>query len=367
MKVTLRRKDLSDDKVRLYLDIYNPDNGHVKRKKESLKLFLYKNPKTPIEKVHNKETSQLAESIKAQRQIDLQNGLSGFSNKKHLKENFIEYFEKLTFERKASIGNYGNWDSALKHLKAFFGSHLAFNAVNEEQLEAFKKHLLSKVSKNSASSYFAKAKAALNKAFDDKIINENPGKRVKGITAELPKREFLTEEELKKLFNYECDTPVLKRAFLFSALSGLRWSDIIKLRWSELHHDDSLGYNIRYKQKKTGKNESLPINETAFNLLGPRLGQNDKVFAGLVYSAWTNHKLQMWVMKAGVNKDITFHCARHSYATLLLTNDVDIYTVSKMLGHSELKTTQIYTRVLDMKKIDAVKKLEVLNFMNNNE
>jgi integrase len=363
MKVTLRTKELADDRERLYLDIYNPNNLQTKRKKESLNLFIYRKPKTPLEKTHNKETLQLAEAIKAQRQIDLQNGQSGFSNKKDLQANFIDYFERLSNERRASIGNYGNWNSALKHLKNFFGNHLPFGAITEDQLEDFKKYLLKQVSKNSASSYFAKTKAAVNKAFDDKILNENPAKRIKGITAQLTNREFLTQEELQKLFKTECDPPVLKTAFLFSALTGLRWSDVIKLKWSEIQSDKSIGHYIRYQQKKTGKHESLPINETAFSLINNKDAEKDKLFPCLVYSAWTNLKLQKWVIKAGIKKDITFHCARHTYATLLLTNDVDIFTVSKLLGHSELKTTQIYTRVLDMKKIAAVDKLEKLNFL----
>jgi len=365
MKVTLRTKELADDKERLYLDIYNPEAGaSTKRKKEYLGLFIYTNSKSPVEKTHNKETLQLAESLKGQKQIDLQNGLNGFGSKKESKGNFIEYFEKLALERKESLGNYGNWDSTLKHLKAFWGSNIAFNEITEERIEAFKKYLLSKVSKNSASSYFAKTKAALNRAFEDKILNENPGKRVKGITAQNPRREFLTEEEIKKLFKTECDPPVLKQAFLFSVLTGLRWSDIIKLKWSELNHDESVGHYIRYQQKKTGKNESLPATETAIELLGKREKSEEKVFQGLKYSAWTNLKLQKWVMKAGINKDVTFHVARHSYATLLLTQEVDIYTVSKLLGHSEIKTTQIYTRVLDLRKINAVQKLQSIDFLN---
>jgi len=116
MKVTLRKKELAGDRERLYLDIYNPEaGGNTKRKKENLNLFLYTKPKTPIEKTHNKETLQLAETIKGQKQIDLQNGINGFGSKKESKGNFIDYFEKLALQRKASLGNYGNWDGLQKH------------------------------------------------------------------------------------------------------------------------------------------------------------------------------------------------------------------------------------------------------------
>jgi site-specific recombinase XerD len=88
-------------------------------------------------------------------------------------------------------------------------------------------------------------------------------------------------------------------------------------------------------------------------LLGDRKQQNDRVFEGLKYSAWYNLKLQQWMMKAGITKNITFHCARHTYATIQLTLGTDIYTVSKLLGHKDLRTTQIYAKVIDERKKEA--------------
>jgi site-specific recombinase XerD len=67
-------------------------------------------------------------------------------------------------------------------------------------------------------------------------------------------------------------------------------------------------------------------------------------------------------MKAGIKKKITFHCARHTYATLLLTHNVDMAVVSKMLGHRELKTTQIYAKVIDQRKVDAIHMLPIIDF-----
>lgn len=362
MKVTLRKKKLEGNKVRLYLDLYDPTNFGQKRKRESIGLFLYTNPKTPIDKNHNKETLQLAESIKAKRQLELQSSTNGFKSKELLKANFLDYFQKLTDERKESAGNYGNWDSTLKHLKEHFGDYLPFNAINEQALEDFKAYLIKKLSRNSASSYFAKVKASLNSAFDKKIIEDNPAKRVKAIRPETPKREFLTESELRSLAKEECDMPILKSAFLFSCLTGLRWSDVLNLTWRNIYGDAEAGYYILYQQDKTSKHENLPLTNNAFNLLGNRKADDDKVFEGLKYSAWHNLKLQQWVMRAGIKKTITFHCARHTYATLLLTNNVDIYTVSKLLGHSEIKTTQIYTKVIDENKKIAVNKLPEINW-----
>jgi integrase len=182
---------------------------------------------------------------------------------------------------------------------------------------------------------------------------------VEGIRSDDPDREFLTLEELQAAAKVECEMPVLKTAFIFSALSGLRWSDIEKLVWSEVQHSEQSGYYIRFRQKKTKGAETLPISEQAFSLLGERRKQDDKVFEGLYYSAWHNLKLREWVMKAGITKHITFHCARHTYATLQITLGTDIYTVSKLLGHRHLKTTEIYAKVIDHKKQEAANKIKL--------
>ena len=171
--------------------------------------------------------------------------------------------------------------------------------------------------------------------------------------------EFLTLEELQAAVKAECEIPILKTAFIFSCLTGLRWSDINKLVWSEVQHSNEMGYYIRFRQKKTKGAETLPISEQAFGLLGEREEREERVFKGLKYSAWHNLKLQQWMMKAGISKTITFHCARHTYATLQLTMGTDIYTVSKLLGHRELKTTQVYAKIIDDKKKEAASKIKL--------
>jgi integrase len=157
----------------------------------------------------------------------------------------------------------------------------------------------------------------------------------------------------------ECEIEIMKKAFLFSALTGLRWSDINKLIWSEIQNSKEIGNYIRFTQKKTKGTETLPFNEDALKLLGKRGAPKDRVFEGLKYSAWHNLKLQQWAMKAGISKTITFHCARHTYATLQLTLGTDIYTVSKLLGHKDLSTTQIYAKIIDERKTLAASKIKL--------
>lgn len=368
MEISLRQRvSKKTSRVTLYLEYYKGytklPNGKIKhdRDYEYLDYFLYDKPKNPAEKQHNKENLKSAEAVKAQKILEVQNGTYGFNNTHKLNTNFIEYFKKLTEERYQSLGNYGNWDSTLKHLLNYTSATTTFKDITPEFCEGFKDYLLNKVktktgnglSQNSSSSYFNKFKATLNQAFDDKIINENPAKRVKSIKAEETEREYLNQEEIQALMKAECRYEVLKNAFLFSCFTGLRWSDINTLTWSKIQEFEG-GYKVQFKQQKTKGVEYLDITTNALQYIGERGNPEDRVFTGLKYSAYMNTALSQWVLRAGITKQITFHCARHTYATFLLTKGVDIYTVSKMLGHRELKTTQIYTKVIDQKKRDAV-------------
>lgn len=357
VKVALRKRKLKGGETSLYLDIY--ENG--KRDYEFLNLKLIV-PKNSLDRETNKKTLQLAEAIRGERQVQIQNGHYGFTQEANSHKDFLAFYGSLAEGKiNGSKGNYTAWTHTLKHLKKFSKNNLLFKDVNETFLEAFKEYLLTekltksgtRLSQNSVYSYFNKVRAAINKAYELRLIEHNPLRAVKTVKQADSKREYLTLEELKELSNTPCRYDILKRAFLFSALTGLRWSDINKLVWSEVQHSNQTGYSIVFRQKKTKGQEYLPISNQAFSLLPERGEPDERVFVGLRYSAYMNVELSKWVMKAGITKDITFHCARHTNATLLLTNGTDLYTVSKLLGHKDIKTTQIYAKIIDEKKIAA--------------
>ena len=366
MNVTLRQRK-KGNKISLYLDYYQQG----KRNYEYLHLYLIPKPLkgslSKSEKDENKKNLELAESIRSKRHFEIQNGIYGFQDHGKLKGSFLRYMEYHAEKRKASTGNYENWNSALKHLKKFTKFDVTWEQIDKRWLEDLKEYFMKTaltpskqpLTQNSASSYYNKVKAAIRQAFKEGIINKNPADQTEGIKPGEPEREFLTLDELQAIVKYDCEIPILKTAFLFSALTGLRWSDIFKLKWSEIQNSKEIGYYIRFTQKKTKGAETLPIAEQAYNLLGERGNKNDSVFVGLKYSAWHNLKLQQWVMKAGITKTITFHCARHTYATLQLTLGTDIYTVSKLLGHKDLKTTQVYAKIIDDKKKVAANKIKL--------
>jgi integrase len=144
----------------------------------------------------------------------------------------------------------------------------------------------------------------------------------------------------------------------------LRFSDIQKMTWGELEYINGQGYFLNFSQKKTKGVEVLPISEQAYSFTegteNPKdMPQDKPVFEGLKYSAYHNKHLFQWIGAAGITKDITFHCFRHTFATLQMFNGTDIYTVSKMLGHKDLKTTQVYAKIVDEAKRTAANKIKL--------
>jgi len=375
-KVKLRQKAISGNRQSLYLDFYpaipHPETGEPTRR-EFLGLYLFDKAKNPIDKQHNKETLQLAEQIRQKRENHLNKPevYTGYE-KEQLKirergeQNFVEYFKTLANKRKAS--NHDNWVSAYNYLETFTNGNLKFADLNEKFCNEFKEYLLTTKSnksskttlaQNSAVSYFNKLKATLKQAYKDGYLTTDLNAKIEPIKQAETRRNFLTIEELNSLVKTECNNPLLKRAALFSALTGLRFSDIKNLVWGELEYIEGNGYFIQFKQQKTKGVEMMPISEQAYSLLGERKEPTDKVFEGLTYSAYENKHLYQWIGAAGITKDITFHCFRHTFATLQLSHGTDIYTVSKMLGHRELKTTQIYAKIVDDTKRKAANKIKL--------
>lgn len=374
MEIKIRQKpQRSTGKTSLVLEYYygytRDDEGRIKhrRKFETLEYYLYTDPKNKSERDHNKVNLEMAEKVKAKRLLAEQNEQYGFAVKYKIRTNLVEYIKGLIEQRKESPGNWGNWDSALKHLVAYAGTNTTFEMVDKKFVEGFKTYLAKQaktksgtaLSTNSQSSYFLKLKAALNQAVEDGIIPHSPAMSVKPAHVEDVHREYLTFDELQRLAKTACPYPVLKDAFLFSCLTGMRWSDINKLTWAEVQEFDG-GTRIVFRQKKTKGLEYLDITDQAVRYMGQRGKADERVFVGLKYSAWHNLALREWCLKAGITKHITFHCGRHTFAVLQLSLGTEIYTVSKLLGHRELKTTQVYAQIMDAKKREAVNRIPEL-------
>lgn len=367
MKITLKKKKINNDKLSLYIEYYkgsqlDKDGKRIHiRDFEYLKLYLHQNPKTAAEKKENKDNELLSKQILSIREAEFYQGKFDIKNTSKSKRRFLDYFSEKKEEKVDSPKNYGNWNATLVHLKRCINPNLLFEEIDENFVKRvrnyFEKEAKTKsdtlLSLNSKYSYYNKFKACLRSAFDDGYLSINFASKTKSFEQAESQREYLTHQELQILANTDCKYEVLKRAFIFSCLSGLRWSDINTMVWSEVRDEDNGVSRVNFRQEKTEGVEYLYISTQARGLLGERQHPSERVFKGLKYSAVYNNEIVRWCNRAGISKHITFHSARHTNAVLLLENGADIYTVSKRLGHREIRTTAIYAKIVDQKMKEA--------------
>lgn len=346
--VKLREKRLKNGGSSLYLDIYY----NQKRTYEFLNLHL---ENTDRSKQTDRETLALAEQIRGKRQIEIQSGAYGVVPVHRRKENFVAFFEAIVAGKKST--NLG-WSHTLTHLKRFTKGVLPFSALTEQWCEEFRDYLLENVSENTAFLYFSKFKASLHKAVREKILLTNPASNVEGIKFRQSLRTYLTLDDLKRLAETPCFNAEIKRAFLFSCFCGLRLSDVQALTWKQVTED----WRIEIVQRKTQETLYIPLSAQAVEFLGKR-GRHDEQPFTLPTRNAIGVALVKWSRDAGIQKHLSFHVSRHTYATLLLTQGADLYTVSKLLGHKDIRTTEIYAKIVDEKKrhaVDLLPRLDVL-------
>ena len=349
MSIKLRKRKLSNGEYTLYLDIYH--NG--KRHYEFLKLRLTKNPS------ENKEVKSKAEIIISQRRLEIESEEYGLIPGFKRKTDFVTYFKQQVDKRPKDRTS---WHCTYLKLKDYSGGKVTFAEVNEDWLREFQKYLIgSGIQQITAHHYYSNIRTALNQAVREKIISANPCQMLKGIKKPETQRVALTELEINKLITTRCANEEVKLAFLFSCFTGLRLGDIRNLTWGQIKNGQ-----IDYMQQKTKRFEYLPLSESAIKILKKKQGNNlsflpeIKIF-DLPSKASISTNIKNWRKAAEINKKFSFHNARHSAATILLTKGASLYEVSKLLGHKELSTTQIYAKMTNEKLKEAVDRLPVIN------
>lgn len=357
--VYVRKRKGADGKLHLYLDYYpalfNPVT-RTTRKHESLKMFIYEKPKDQIEQNYNDETLRLAEAIRCRRSLAIMKNDLDFIEESFAKSDFLEFFSRV------SAGKHSSWRYAQEYFSRFMNGKCRFENLTVPLAEEYKEWLLKtakggghfkerKVSQNTVSKYYLIFRAVLKLAYKGKFIRENINDYLENIPVKKTRREYLTAEEVIRLSKTECMYDVLKRAGLFSILTGLRFSDIQSLDWSEICTAPDGKPCIRKRILKTDSEETIYINEQALDFCGERKASGP-VFEGFTKSM-LQYPLKMWIKDAGIQKSISFHCFRHTYATILVSSGIDIYTVSRQLTHTNIKTTQIYLHIVDNRRRDA--------------
>lgn len=358
--ITLRRRATKDGGASLYLDIYQ--NGA--RRYEYLHLYLL--PDSRQNRAKNAETLRLAETIRAKKILELQSGRYGIpAGSRDIL--LYDYFVRCLEKRKRQGGKrWHAWRSTLNTLRRFepregLFLHELDRAWCERWIE-YLRHCEGErggiIAQNTANTYNKVLRAMLNDAVKEGVLPSSPMATLKGVGAEETMREYLTAEEVRRLSSTSCRDNDVKRAFLFSCLTGLRRSDLTALRYTDLREGDGGRLRVELRQRKTKGLAYIDLTPDAVSLLGHPEDSPDGLVFHIPSPSNTARAVDAWVARAGIDKHITMHSARHTFATLLLTRGADLYTVSKLLGHRSITATQIYAKIVDEKRRAAVSLLE---------
>ncbi len=349
MPVYLRKRKNSDGSTSLLLDVWH--NG--KRTYEFLKECKLSNSKNPIAKQEDRKRIALAEQIKNKRSLQLQSGEYDLLPSFRQDIDFLAYFHAYLDKYKKKdarllVACFNKFKQFLKESEIL---SLSAKQVNEAIVEDFKEYLEDSMNGETPANYFKKFKKVLKQAVRDKIIASNPASELTAKRNEGVKKDILNFEEIQLLASAPANNEEVKKAFLFSCLTGLRFCDISILKWESIN-----GQVMKIKQQKTSKDVTIMLNDSALSLLGKHQKSSAYVFNLPSHTACLKG-LKSWCKSAGIQKHITWHCARHSFATNIIFYGSDVNSASSLLGHSSLAYTQRYLRIANELKEKAVHNL----------
>lgn len=384
VKVWLKR--LRNGNKAIYLRRYIANTGGKGYQYESLGMYLVPEVDAAT-KNQNKNTLLAVEAIKAQRIIDAANGKASIKKadrtKKTLLVDWMQHYAEIKAKLGQSKSNAVTINNVLLHLIKYKGDKITMAQVDKNFCEGFVLYLANgttigtskpkkigehkekPIAPSTARLYFNTFVTALNEAVRDGVIDKNPTSQLKKEEKKPLKRGgndrgYLEIEEVKKLMETPCNDEQTKMAFLFACFCGLRLSDIKDLKWQDIKYNADGGAVVSKIQVKTRQSIIVPLSANALEWLPDRGKAKDKDAVFDLSSHFSiNRSVKKWAKDAQIEKNVTFHLSRHTFATTLLTLGADIYTTSKLLGHQNLRTTQIYAEVVSKKKVEAV------NLMDN--
>lgn len=358
--VRIRTKELKNGNQSIYLDYYHAG----RREYEFLHLYIIPE-RTPLDKEQNKTTWSIARTIQAQRVTELANGAAGIKRERKGDILLTDYLHNhyLTLA-KLRPSTQKLTSLMIDKVTEYGGDKLMLRDVDVDFCKGFIDYLLTSknkytgapLTKRSADIYYTRFVFAINEAVRNGYLTNNPLQRLTmtdKITPETSTREYLTIDEVKALINTDCKHTDLKRAFLFSCFCGLRLSDIRTLRWKDIEYSKDGSARVTIVQQKTNEPLYLDLSEEALKWMPSDRGGDNELIYNLGCCSMISHNISIWSIAAGIKKHVTFHVARHTFATMLLTLGGDLYTVSKLLGHTNIQTTQIYAKIIDQKRRDT--------------
>lgn len=386
--IKIWQRKLRNGNIALVLRRYIPGSNGKGYETESLGLYLVPE-RDAAAKAQNKNTLLAANAIRAQRLLDFTNGKAGIKKVSRSKKTLLVDWMEAYRDKKAKFGqsksNAVTINNVLMHLVKYKGSKITMDKVNKDYCLGFILYLNNAktigttnplmghhnertMAKSTAKLYYNTFVTALNEAVRDGIIETNPTAKIKKeekkpINISCNTRPYLTIEELNAMIATPYKEVGIRNAFLFSCFCGLRYSDVVDLKWSDIKNDGK-SVSIQKIQVKTKQTVIIPLSKEALLYMPDR---KDLLHDGFVFnlppSYTVNYHIKKWAKLAHVDKDISFHVSRHTFATTLITLGADLYTTSKLMGHQNLRTTQIYAEIVNKKRVEAVSLLD--NMFNN--
>ncbi len=404
----LIERELKDGKISLFLEYYigreytpkTDNDGQIvyytsgkmagqpvysvrhNRKKEALGLYLIAKPRTPEERQQNKDTRLLAEKIRFEKEQVFLQDRKGYSLTIRRDTDFIAFYED--YLKDYTKKDRRNIKQSLNRFKAFLQESrpscvhsytrdgeqittytLSTAALDKHLVRGFVAYLEAHSTGDGAHTSYARFKKVCKAAFESDYIKSNP---TAGISVKRPQnkltKDVLTAEEITALLrtHYSGENAEIQRAFIFSLFTGLRFCDVRELRYSNIKPNKAGVMCVIFNQLKTGNTAEIPLRQDILQMISRPEGvaAEAKIF-NLPSHTMCLKALRHWTARAGIDKHITWHCARHSFATNLLTNGANIKVVAELLGHSGLDQVNVYVKALEEQKQDAVNSLPSLN------
>ncbi len=360
----LRKRKLADGREHLILD-RAVDGTH---KFEFLKLYLLPGDTQKIQR-ENARTQRQAEDTLRQRTEELLNERAAEMPQSNTTDMLlVDWFDKFAELHLQSGGRNVSSIVNTRKIIEHYRSDVMLSQVDRQFcldfLDWMRNSYIRKrggghLAPRTIAGYGETLRTVLNGAKKAGLITDNPWEKLALIEKPLrpeSKREFLTIGEIKKIAEAECGNPMVKQAYMFSCFTGLRISDIRGMKWKDITVSDGNSY-VSVVMEKTQAPVLVPLSRQALKWLPEKVdttSPNDCIFVGLPNACNLNSCIKYWAKRAGITKTLSFHTSRHTFATMMLTLGVDLYTVSKLLGHRGVRQTQIYAKIIDQRKDDAV-------------
>ncbi|MFD1292339.1 site-specific integrase [Lutibacter holmesii] len=378
--VNSRRAELSIQR-KVHIDKWNSSANRVKgysREAQEINQYI-----DLISNKINKIHQQFIEDNKPFTAIQIRDKYLGKDeNQKMLLKIFQDHNEQVEklVGKDFAAGTVLRYKTAKSHIEEFIKFEHRLNDipvvdVDHKFITGFEYYLKTErnCAHNTAVKYITNFKKIIRIAYANDWITKDPffnwKARLKSVD-----REFLSEEEIQELVKKEFKLPrldLVKDIFLFSCFTGLAYADVKKLTNNCIVIGIDGNKWINTKRTKTNTVSNIPLLPLSNTIIEKYANHKEVLDCDKLLPVLSNQKMNAYLKEiadlCGITKNLTFHLARHTFATTVtLTNGVPIESVSKMLGHKSLKTTQHYAKILDRKVSDDMSILKVkLNALEN--